>query len=216
MASQGSGARVKGRNFERKTAKGLSEWWGFRFNSSPASGALHWSGDNNVAGDLVVPPSAGFPFVIECKKHEEWTIENLFLNNKDVKNWWAQVVSDALEVGKTPMLVYTRNRAKTFVTMAYNESLVKEIEEREFPCMVSNVEFKDEFDETHCYKTFTTLIEAITSFIPVSDKNKDCFKYHFKNYDWRDQLVRETHKIEDAQQVEVMDSIDQMMKGIDK
>lgn len=214
MASSGRGARVKGKNFERKIAKELTSWWGYEFNSSPASGALHWSSSNNVAGDLVVPLEANFPFVIECKKHEDWTIENLFLNNKDIKNWWAQVVGDAKEVHKTPILIFSRNRAKSFVTMPYNESLIKEIEKREFPLMVSNIEFEDNYKDTHCYKTFTTILEAIKSFYPIKDEAPDCFKYHFKNYDWTESLVRETTSIKDAQSVTKEDSVEQMLDNI--
>lgn len=168
----------------------------------PASGGLHWKGSNNVTGDIVAPLEAGFPFVVECKKREEWTIENLFLNNKDIKNWWGQVVGDSKESGKIPMLIFTRNRAKVFVTMPYNYGLIQEIENREFPLMVSNIEYKDEYGDTHCYKTFTTVQEAITSFKPFKDTDKNYIKFYFNpnTYDWQKaSIIRETKKIETAQ-----------------
>lgn len=181
------------------------------FTAHPASGGLHWGSSNNVAGDIVVPNDANFPFVIECKNREEWTIENLFLNNKELKNWWAQVVGDSEETGKIPLLIYTRNRAKNFVTMAYNEKLIEEIERRKFPLMVSNIEFKDEYKDVHCYKTFTTTLEAITSFKPFGDKNEEYFLFYFKDYNWKDSLVYETTVMDDAKQMDVEDSLDALV-----
>lgn len=208
----GKKSRNKGGRFERETAKILSKWWGHEFHRVPASGGLHWGASNNVAGDIVVPLEANFPFVIECKNREDWTIENLFLNNKELKNWWAQVVNDSEETGKIPLLIFTRNRAKNFVTMAYNEELVKEIENRKFPVMVSNITYTDEYKDVHCYKTFTTILDAIISFKPFEDKNEEYFSYYFKgDYNWKDSLVYETTTMEDAKQMDVEDSLDALV-----
>lgn len=219
MASTGRGSQNKGSQFERTIAKQLSSWWGYTFYRSPGSGSLHWSSSTNTGGDIVAPLEAGFPFVVECKNHEDWTIENLFLNNKEPKAWWKQVVSDALEYDKIPMLIFTRNRAKKFVTLPYNKELVKHIESREFPCMVSNIEFKDDYGDYHCYKTMTTILEAVTSFRPVKDKDTMYFKWYFRKdrYNWKDALIRETKKVQNARNIQDSDaegSIDDLLDNI--
>lgn len=214
----GKKSKRKGASFELETAKLLGKWWGFDFHRVPASGGLHWKGSNNVVGDIVAPLEADFPFVVECKKREEWTLENLFLNNKDIKNWWGQVVGDAKESNKIPMLVFTRNRAKTFVMLPFNPLLIDEIEKREFPLMVSNVEYKDSYGDTHCYKTFTTTIEAVTSFKPFKSKNESYFAFYFASsiYDWQKvSLVRETKKIETAQAMDEEDSLQSLLDHIE-
>lgn len=212
----GRKSKSKGARFELETAKNLSKWWGHDFHRVPASGGLHWKGSNNVVGDIVAPIEAGFPFVVECKNREEWTIENLFLNNKEIKNWWAQVVGDAKESGKIPMLIFTRNRAKTFVMMAYNKDLIKEIEDRGYPLMVSNVEYVDGYKDTHCYKTFTTVLEAITSFKPRKSQGEEHLLHYFnpKEYDWQKSgLIRETKKMEEAKQLDVEESLDLLVNS---
>lgn len=210
----GKKSRNKGGRFERQMAKELTEWWGYEFNRVPASGGLHWASSNNVAGDIVVPSDANFPFVIECKNREDWTIENLFLNNKEIKNWWAQVVGDAKETKNTPLLIFTRNRAKNFVTMAYNEKLVNEIEKRGYPLMVSNITYVDDYKDTHCYKTFTTVLDAITSFKPYGSKDKDYFLFYFpSDYNWEDSLVYETTIMDDAKQMDAEDSLDALVNS---
>lgn len=219
MATQGSGAKNKGAIYERKIAKEFTKWWGFTFYRVPGSGSLHWSGSMNVGGDVTSSPEAGFNFVIECKNHEEWTIENLFLNNKEPKIWWKQVVGDALEYDKIPMLIFTRNRAKDFVTLPYNEELTQHIESREYPCMVSNIEYKDDYGDTHCYKTMTTILEAIMSFKPVRDDDTRYFKWYFKpdRYNWRDSLVRETKKVQRAREIQdtqAEESIENLLDNI--
>lgn len=160
-----------------------------------------------MVGDIVAPLEADFPFVVECKNREEWTIENLFLNNKDVKNWWAQVVGDSLESNKVPMLVYTRNRAKTFVTLPYNTSTMISLELADYPVMSSNITFEDEYGDTHTYKTFTTVLDAVMSIDPkiMRERFTGTYKWHEMS------LVRETKKIETAQNVDAEESMQQML-----
>lgn len=123
MASQGKGAKIKGSGYELKTAKKLSPIWGGTFARTPGSGSLHWGSDQRVAGDIIAPPEVDFPFVVECKKHEGWTMDHVILNIGDPKDWWAQVVTDCRRVKKTPMLIFSRNRAKDFVMIPYSKYL---------------------------------------------------------------------------------------------
>ncbi len=145
MATIGASAKAKGSNFERKTAKWFGDWWGYEFHRTPASGALHWAEENNVAGDIVTPSSANFPFVIECKKHDEppWTLENAMLNNLDIRQWWRQVVEDSLSVHRVPMLVFARKRSKVYIMVPYVDTLDKKLEEMDELYMITHVSFVD-------------------------------------------------------------------------
>jgi hypothetical protein len=127
MASQGRGARAKGSGYELKIAKKLSPIWGGTFARTPGSGSLHWGSDQRVAGDIIAPPEVDFPFVVECKKHEGWIMDHVILDSGDPRKWWAQVVTDARRVHKVPMLIFSRNRAKDFIMIPYDDSLYESL-----------------------------------------------------------------------------------------
>ncbi len=95
-------------------AKLLTEWWGVKFQRTPGSGGLHWKNDNRVSGDIVPPPDSGFPFTVECKKHEGWTFENVIKGTGKVSDWWEQCTNDAKEFDKVPLLVFSKNRSPIF------------------------------------------------------------------------------------------------------
>lgn len=114
------------------------------------------------------------------------------------------------------MLIFTRNRAKTFVMMAYNEDLIKEIEDRGYPLMVSNVEYVDGYKDTHCYKTFTTVLEAITSFKPRKSQGKNIYFIILtqKEYDWQKiWSCQRNKKMEEAKQLDVEESLDLLVNS---
>lgn len=179
----GRKSKTKGSSYELRVAKIFTTWWGAPFHRVPASGGLHWSASMNVSGDIVTIPEAGFPFVIECKKREEWTLDNVFLNNKDIKNWWAQVVGDADETGKIPMLVFSRNRAEDYVMLPYNEDFLQNYME-ELPRASRAhmyIEYLDEHKRPHGYNTITILLKDLVLYSP-DDLRAD----YNGEYNWRD------------------------------
>lgn len=180
IASQGSGAKKKGASYELKTAKALSLWWGFTFQRTPGSGSLHWSAENNVAGDIVAGPSSGFPFVVECKNQEGgWTIESLLLKNVQMSNWWAQVVSDSRRVERIPLLMFTRNRAKDFVMIPYDEEIYHSLILGKHEVMRTIVTIKDELTlKTESFDVMVFLYSGLTSFKP------EFFIKKYKKYNW--------------------------------
>lgn len=158
-------SKQKGNTYERKTAKVLGDWWGYEFYRTPSSGGLHgWSSDLNVAGDIVTSPESEFPFVVECKNRESggWTLESIVLDKHDIKNWWEQCVQDARRVNKTPVLVFTRNRAEDFVMMPYMETVYNLLEANDKPAMRTYVEYTD--DLTKQKERFDVLITSVTGF----------------------------------------------------
>lgn len=107
--------------YERYVAKKLSAWWGEEFHRTPASGGLRWKQDNRVCGDIVTPPGSTFPWVVECKKRENWTMDSLLNGSAEVSKWWKQVTDDAERSGLEPMLIFTRNRQPDYVAVKDEE-----------------------------------------------------------------------------------------------
>lgn len=117
----GKSSKNKGSSFELKTARELSKWWGETFHRTPASGALHWKDDKRVSGDIVPPDGSIFPFSVECKNHEGWTLDTMVTNIGEFPSFWDQCTHDANEFSKVPMLIVKRNRVKPWVFVPYNE-----------------------------------------------------------------------------------------------
>lgn len=158
----GRHSRNKGANYERKVAKDLSDWWGGNFSRVPASGGLQWGADQRVAGDIVPPPEANFPFVVECKKQEDWTMEHILLDIGKPREWWQQVVMDSRRVSRTPILFFSRNRAKDFVMIPYDEGLYNKLKEVSPEVMVSPVTIENIRKEVQEFEIIVTTFETFT------------------------------------------------------
>ena len=116
--------RKKGHAAERKLAKLFSAWWGSSFTRTPMSGGFataKFREDWNAAGDLVTPDKT-FPFCVESKKVEGWTLEQLLTSDKSlIHEWWKQTVRET-PANKFPLLVFTKNHAPLY-GMMYSEDL---------------------------------------------------------------------------------------------
>ena len=165
----GKKSKVKGASYELKIAKLLTSWWGAgTFNRAPASGALHWGRDQRVAGDIIAPPDAGFPFVIECKKREEWTMEHILLDIGQPKEWWQQVVTDARRVEKVPILIFSRNRAKDFIMIPYDPSMYDKLNANDKAAMITSVSITNIRDEVQYFDVIVSTYDALTN-VPTSE-----------------------------------------------
>lgn len=111
--------RQKGNTAERKLAKLFSTWWGSEFTRTPMSGGFataKFREDWNAAGDLVTPDRT-FPFCVESKKVEKWTLEQMLSSDRtQIHAWWAQTQKETPE-GKIPLLVFTKNHAPLYALM---------------------------------------------------------------------------------------------------
>lgn len=119
MATKRVNGRNKGATAERKLVKLFATWWDAAFFRTPGSGAFATRGFmdedlSNMAGDLVTSDKT-FPFCVESKKVEGWTLEQLLTSEKTHMNkWWEQTVRESPD-GKIPLLVFTKNRAPIYV-----------------------------------------------------------------------------------------------------
>lgn len=115
-------SKAKGSSYELKIAKILSAWWDEEFHRTPMSGGLHWKSDNRVVGDIVTPPDSLFPFVVECKKREEFTFEQILKGTGDVEKWWKQCTGDCKRSGGLkPMLIFSKNFAPNYLMIDYTD-----------------------------------------------------------------------------------------------
>lgn len=114
----GKKSRDKGQRGERAVAKLLSAWWGADFTRTPMSGGFHtkkFRDEWNASGDVVTP--ADFPFSVEVKWQEDWTLDQILTAPKCIIwEWWRQCASQCPE-GKTPLLVFKRNNWPWFCMM---------------------------------------------------------------------------------------------------
>ena len=119
------GSKIKGHNFERKVAKILSNWWGVKdsFVRTPGSGAYaKFVGDDlkeRLRCDLITPKE--FPFIVECKCVESFEFHLLLQDfEKSIFKKWMDELEEKinkLNVSYKPMLIFSRNRWKTFIAL---------------------------------------------------------------------------------------------------
>lgn len=107
----------KGKRFERKIANLLTDWAGLPFGRTPMSGAYV-----KEPGDIIcLDSNACFPFSVECKHWEGWTLDNVFHINGNMPGWLAQMMEQtqnkSIATGQLywPMLLFTRNRRPIYI-----------------------------------------------------------------------------------------------------
>lgn len=127
------GGKQKGDAFERKCAKRFTQWWFANgeglFKRVPKSGG--WD-KALTPGDIFAVRlynnqeviDETFPFSIECKKQERWTLEQLLTSTKPpLLEWHAQAVNDCKATNKTPLVVFAKNRTAPLVAVDTNYKL---------------------------------------------------------------------------------------------
>lgn len=128
--------RTKGACAEREVAKLIQAWWGqlpvptqltpdgkpCQFVRTPQSGGwgtAQTRGNYRVAGD-VSSTSASWPFTVEAKRREGWTLSvfvRAMKRGSPVWEWWAQCCKAASEEGGVPMLWMRKSRQPWLVLL---------------------------------------------------------------------------------------------------
>lgn len=199
-------SKKKGDKFERDVAKILGDWWGFKFSRTPMSGGASWLADNNAVGDIVTPPEAKFPLVIECKSREGWTIDNVLLNNKEPHTWWSQVVTDSTKTGQTPCLIFKRKFSNIYVTLPYIEEVYNDLRNNDFPVMRNDIVIENIRKDKLYFDTLTTTIEGLTNF------DKPYIISHYDNFSWGAYRTVESNLSNMNNDID--NSIDDMLSGL--
>ena len=111
--------RKKGSKAEREIAVLLAGWWSkvepdAIWKRTPLSGGWADAGAHagfNASGDLMTT-AVHFPFCVEVKKREAWSVDAFMKNPKKspVMAWWDQAIVQANEMNKLPLLIFAKNR----------------------------------------------------------------------------------------------------------
>lgn len=105
-------SRAKGGNAEREIAKLLGEWWKAEFARTPMSGGFatkSFRNDWSAEGDISTPDKT-FPFSVEVKRREGWTLDHILTAEKSpIWEWWQQAVDQSSDTGRQPLLIFRRN-----------------------------------------------------------------------------------------------------------
>jgi len=122
------GSREKGSRGELEVRDLLRAWWapvepGLSIERAPSSGGWHAAAAFRAAGDLVVPRGARFPWSVEVKRREDWSMVSLLRGGQSpVWTWWAQATRDALRNDAWPMLWVRRSREPWIVLVDARQS----------------------------------------------------------------------------------------------
>lgn len=134
MARRAIHGRNKGNAAEREIAKKIQEWWGSvepsaKFMRSPGSGGWSTSevrSEFKAHGDIITTATR-FPFSIEVKRREQWTLKQLikYPPSGPVWGWWIQCQVDAIEAQKEPLMVFRKNKEcwRAFVSRPIADTL---------------------------------------------------------------------------------------------
>lgn len=201
-------ANDKGARFERKLVKLFSDYWGIDFGRSVDSGAYRGTNKEYVGlGDLQPPVNNDFPFIIEAKHHEDWSLDQVLFSKGKVKDFWKQVVSDsrgAVEIPKAPLLAFTKKYADDYIMIPYNEKVYDSISRQGL--QVARIAFS--IDNT-IKKENLTYDLLLTNFKGFSSVDKKLYIETFLNKDWESfSLIQDKdNKPNPIEEKEDMDSL---------
>lgn len=119
------GRRDKGPKAELEVARLLEPWWrqlepGATFVRTPRSGGWTQGRDLfDARGDLCVKGAPRFPWLVEVKRREAWSLSNFELGRAcPVWGWWERANHDAACAGRTPMLWIRHNRRPWIIVVS--------------------------------------------------------------------------------------------------
>lgn len=115
----GINSRDKGRRGESQGCAQLQAWWGSDFARTPSSGGFKtkkFREDWNAEGDIVTPDEA-FPFSVEVKWQEDWTLDQILTAPQTkVWDWWEQAKGQTAD-DRLTLLVFKKNRQPWFIML---------------------------------------------------------------------------------------------------
>ena len=107
-------SKQKGNRYEKNVADFFEEVSGVPFSRTFASGGQNQKGD-------IVPVGYDWPFVVEIKNRESWSVEHFWTLKGPVWDWWKKLQSEAKLVQKKPMLVLKKNRFPALVMFNFGD-----------------------------------------------------------------------------------------------
>lgn len=126
-SAQGRRSKRRGKTYERRCAKILSEFTSIGFRSTPASGGFNKFGGTVIREELfcgdVICDSPHFRYCVEAKNREEFSFTAILKNQHTAAftKWWHQCVEDAKSVNLEPLMFFKPNVQDDFMVMSLNE-----------------------------------------------------------------------------------------------
>lgn len=119
----GRRSKRKGKTYERRCAKLLTEYTGVGFRKTPSSGGFNKFGGVKIreelfCGDLICD-SQNFIFCVEAKNRNEFKFEAVLKNSSTAAftKWWYQCLDDAKRVGLLPILFFKPDNQADFIAV---------------------------------------------------------------------------------------------------
>lgn len=146
----------KGNKAELEVARILEPWWRRLertavFVRTPRSGGWTQGRDLfDARGDLMCKGAPLFPWLVEVKRREKWTLQN-FEDGKPcpVWGWWEKASDDAVKAARRPMLWIRHNR-RPWIVLVPAETVASDFAWSPLRVRIQPMGFwADRFLETH-------------------------------------------------------------------
>lgn len=112
-------SRIKGATAETKAKELLVKYTKLNWQRTPGSGALNEV--HMMKGDLYIP-NCNNNYCVEVKHYKDDQITSKLLTGTApiFLSWWYQTESQAIKVGKLPLLIFKFDRSKWFVAGSFH------------------------------------------------------------------------------------------------
>ena len=178
---QGQGRVSKGKNYERKVAKELSQAFKTDVQRTGGSGAYRGIqteynqseevGKVGFVGDLFFPSDHPLSiFNYELKNHDKVRLTNIFNNNGEIPSFLEQVITDSNRLGgvgaTAPLLIIHVTREDDYVVFPYNANVYSDLVTKG-PVMIKVMSFYQKRTElTYRYQMLITNLKTFEQVNP--------------------------------------------------
>jgi len=119
----GKRSKAKGKRYESRAAKLLTDFTGVNFRKTPGSGGWNKAGGVKVAdyvfcGDIICD-NKHFVFSVEAKSRKSFSFVAI-LKNPEIAaftGWWKQCIEDAVSIHKLPFMMFKPDYQEDFVAL---------------------------------------------------------------------------------------------------
>ncbi|MEM5853355.1 MAG: hypothetical protein QW228_03225 [Candidatus Aenigmatarchaeota archaeon] len=119
--------KAKGDSFERKVAKIFTNWYGKTVRRTPLSGQIA------IKSDII--SDEDFPFLIECKKHERFYLEEILSSGVNFRKMLLDIEDQKNSLfykeNKIQAIIYSRSRTSIYIILPEREFKKVKTEVRE-------------------------------------------------------------------------------------
>jgi len=122
-SEQGRRSKRRGKTYERRAAKLLTEFTDIGFRSTPSSGGFNKQGGVVIREELfcgdVICDNPNFLFCVEAKNRKSFSFTALLKNSDtaEFSKWWYQCVEDAHKVHMLPIMFFKPDNQADFVAL---------------------------------------------------------------------------------------------------